>query len=63
MTVVDDTLGPLLSELKIKCGWPKKGDPTLESIEAYTAGLKAIIHIQNEGIIPVLNRIYSPTPT
>ena len=38
--IVDETLGPRLAEIKKECGWPAKGDPTLEAIDAYSARLK-----------------------
>jgi type I restriction-modification system DNA methylase subunit len=40
--IVDETLGPRLAEIKKECGWPAKGDPTLEVIDAYSARLKTL---------------------
>lgn len=40
--IVDETLGPRLAELKYECGWPKKGDPSKESIRKYVDRLKTI---------------------
>jgi len=40
--IVDETLGPRLSEIKKECGWPAKGDPSLDAIDAYSARLKKL---------------------
>ena len=40
--IVDETLGPLLAELKRECGWPKVGDPSVKEIDAYAARLKSL---------------------
>ncbi len=40
--IVDETLGPLLTELKTECGWRTTGDPTLAALDAYAERLKAI---------------------
>ncbi len=40
--IVDETLGPRLAEIKKECGWPIKGDPSVEVIEAYSTRLKSL---------------------
>ncbi len=40
--VVDETLGPLLAEIKRECGWPPNGEPRLEAINAYAERLKSL---------------------
>ncbi|PPD10244.1 MAG: restriction endonuclease subunit M [Methylocystis sp.] len=40
--IVDETLGPRLAEIKKECGWPAKGDPSLEVIDACSARLKSL---------------------
>ena len=40
--IVDETIGPCLVEIKKECGWPDKGDPSLQAIDAYSARLKSI---------------------
>ncbi len=40
--IVDETLGPRLDEIKKECGWPAKGDPALDAIDAYSARLKSL---------------------
>jgi Eco57I restriction-modification methylase/TaqI-like C-terminal specificity domain len=38
--IVDETLGPRLAEIKRACGWPEKGEPTLEAIDRFAERLK-----------------------
>ena len=38
--IVDETLGPRLTELKLECGWPESGDPSVETIDTYAERLK-----------------------
>jgi tRNA G10 N-methylase Trm11 len=40
--IVDETLGPRLTEIKRECGWPGSGEPSLAAIDAYSARLKAL---------------------
>jgi tRNA G10 N-methylase Trm11 len=40
--IVDETLGPRLTEIKRECGWPDSGEPSLATIDAYSARLKAL---------------------
>ena len=40
--IVDETLGPRLAEIKKECGWPDKGDPSLQVTDAYSARLKSL---------------------
>ncbi len=40
--IVDETLGPILDKIKEECGWFPAGDPSLESIEKYSARLKSL---------------------
>ena len=39
--IVDETLGPRFSELKIECGWPVEGMPTLEALDAFVVRLQS----------------------
>lgn len=38
--IVDETLGPRLAEIKRECGWPEKGEPTLQAIDNFADRLK-----------------------
>jgi hypothetical protein len=40
--VVDETLGPLLDEIKRECGWPANSEPGLDAINAYAERLKSL---------------------
>lgn len=40
--IVDETIVPRLAEIKKECGWPAKGDPSIEAIDAYSARLKTL---------------------
>jgi hypothetical protein len=40
--VVDETLGPLLADIKRECGWPRNGAPGIHAINAYAERLKSI---------------------
>jgi hypothetical protein len=38
--IIDETLGPRLAEIKRECSWPIRGDPSLETINKYSARLR-----------------------
>lgn len=38
--IVEETLGPRLAEIKRECGWPVSGDPSLDTINEYSARLR-----------------------
>ena len=40
--IVDETLGPLLAEIKRECGWPASSAPGREAINAYAERLKSL---------------------
>ena len=40
--IIDETLGPLLTEIKRECSWPLNGEPGLEAINAYAERLKSL---------------------
>lgn len=40
--VVNETLGPLLAEIKRECGWPPNGEPGREAINDYAERLKSL---------------------
>ena len=40
--IVDETLGPRLTEIKKECGLAQNGDPTLDVIDAYSGRLKGL---------------------
>lgn len=39
--IVDETLTPRFEELKRECGWPAKGEPTLEALDAFMKRLRS----------------------